>query len=138
MIEAITAAGLEPSQAATTSAASQTQASQHDMRDFAAAMERNGGAQAARAAEAPAATQAASEPSSGARALLAAFDNLNGGADAIRELSKTLSSGATDFSPGQVIQMTMQCQQFLFQTELTSNVANRTSDGIQQQFRQQS
>jgi len=34
--------------------------------------------------------------------------------------------------------MTMQCHQFLFQSQLTSNVANRTSDGVQQLFRQQS
>lgn len=138
MIEAITAAGLEPSQAATTSAAQQPQASRHDIRDFAAAMERNGGAQVAQASEASTAVQATSQPSQGTRALLAAFDNLNGGAEGIRELSKTLAANPADFSPGQVIQMTMQCHQFMFQCELTSNVANRTSDGIQQLFRQQS
>ena len=34
--------------------------------------------------------------------------------------------------------MTMKSHHFLFQCEMTSNVANRTSDGIQQLFRQQS
>lgn len=32
----------------------------------------------------------------------------------------------------------MQAHKFLFQSQLTSNVANRTSDGVQQLFRQQS
>ena len=43
-----------------------------------------------------------------------------------------------ELTPGQMMEMTMKCHQFLFQAELTSNVANRTSDGIQQLFRQQS
>ena len=43
-----------------------------------------------------------------------------------------------EVTPGQVIEMTMKSHHFLFQCEMTSNVANRTSDGIQQLFRQQS
>ena len=39
--------------------------------------------------------------------------------------------------PSEMVKMTMQAQEFLFHCELTSNVANRTSDGIQQLFRQQ-
>ena len=138
MIEAITAAGLEPAQAATTSsAASSPQASHNDIRDFAAAMERNGAVQPSGPAEVGA-VQAAQKPSEGMRNVLAAFDRLNGGADGIRALADKLAANPADASPGQIIQMTMQCHQFMFQCELTSNVANRTSDGIQQLFRQQS
>jgi hypothetical protein len=42
-----------------------------------------------------------------------------------------------DLTPGQILEMTVQCHQFMFTCELTSNVANRTSDGVQQLFRQQ-
>jgi hypothetical protein len=31
----------------------------------------------------------------------------------------------------------MQCQEFMFQAQLTSNIANRSADGVQQLFRQQ-
>ena len=138
MIEAITAAGLEPAQAATTSsAASSPQASYNDIRDFAAAMQRNGAVQANAPAGAEA-VQATQKPSEGMRNVLAAFDRLNGGADGIRALADKLAANPADASPSQIIQMTMQCHQFMFQCELTSNVANRTSDGIQQLFRQQS
>lgn len=139
MIEAINAAGLEPAQAAgTPSAANSPQASHYDVRDFAAAMERNGGAQAVQASEA-AGVQATQKPSSdGMRTMLAAFDQLNGGADNVRELAQKLAANPADASPSQIIQLTMASHQFMFQCELTSNVANRTSDGIQQLFRQQS
>ncbi len=40
--------------------------------------------------------------------------------------------------PSAMLEVTMACQQFMFKAQLTSNVANRTSDGIQQLFRQQS
>lgn len=138
MIEAITAAGLEPAQAASSaSAANSPQASQGDMRDFAAAMERNSGAQATPSTEAGA-VQATQKPSEGMRSVLAAFDRLNGGAESIRDMANKLAANPADASPSQIIQMTVQCHQFMFQCELTSNVANRTSDGIQQLFRQQS
>lgn len=139
MIEAITAAGLEPAQAASSaSAANSPQASHNDMRDFASAMERSNGAQAAQSAEAGNAVQATQKPSEGMRSVLAAFDRLNGGAESIREMANKLAANPADASPSQIIQMTVQCHQFMFQCELTSNVANRTSDGIQQLFRQQS
>ena len=128
----------QTAQAAPAAKIHQPQASSYEIRDFAAAMARNQGTAQAPQANAPASVHKPSEPGEGARALLAAFDNLNGGAESIRELSRTLSSNVTDFSPSQVVKMTMQCQQFMFQCQLTSNVANRTSDRIQQLFRQQS
>lgn len=138
MIEAINAAGLEPAQAASAgSAANSPQASHYEMRDFAAALERNGGAQATQGTQA-AGTQATQQPSEGMRTLFAAFDHLNGGAQNVRELAQKLAASPSDASPSQIIQLTMASHQFMFQCELTSNVANRTSDGIQQLFRQQS
>lgn len=137
MIEAITAAGLEPTQAATSPTVRTPQASHHEMRDFAAAMERNGGARAAQPEQGNA-VQPSQETGDGLRTMLAAFDRLNGGAEGVRELANKLAANPADASPSQIIQLTMASHQFMFQCELTSNVANRTSDGIQQLFRQQS
>jgi hypothetical protein len=36
-----------------------------------------------------------------------------------------------------MVMLTVRCQEFLFHSQLTANVANRTSDGLQQLFRQQ-
>ena len=137
MIEAIQVAGMDPAQAAGASPQMQPQASAMEVRDFAAALERSGGASTAQGPNATAQV-AESGPSQGTRAILAALDNLNGGAANINSMSQTMSANAADLTPGEMMQMTMRCHQFLFQCELTSNVANRSSDGIQQLFRQQS
>ena len=81
---------------------------------------------------------AAAQPSEGMRAVLSTFDNLNNGAERINTLSKILTSRGGEMSPSEMLQATMECHQFLFKAELTSNVANRTSDGVQQLFKQQS
>ncbi|WP_426702940.1 hypothetical protein ACPPVV_08080 [Rhodanobacter sp. Col0626] len=78
------------------------------------------------------------ELSTGFRAVLNQFDSLNGHASKIGKMAEAMRSSGRDLAPSQIIDMTMQCQQMVFQAELTSNVANRSSDGIQQLFRQQS
>lgn len=47
-------------------------------------------------------------------------------------------AGDASLKPGELMQLTMRSHEFLFHCELVSNVANRTSDGVQQLFRQQS
>jgi hypothetical protein len=140
MIEAIQVAAMDPVMASPAMATSSQQASAIDVRDFAAALQRSGGVDAAKG---PASAEAApkvekSEPSEGARMLISAIDNLNSGAENINAVSNSMSANIAEITPGQMLEMTMKCHQFLFQAELTSNVANRTSDGIQQLFRQQS
>lgn len=76
--------------------------------------------------------------SAGFRALAVFGENLNGGASEIQQLAQKLSSGGIDANPSVMMEMTMACHQFMFKAQVTSNVANRTSDGIQQLFRQQS
>ena len=106
---------------------------------FAQAMDRAGASSAASAnATQDVASTGATEPSDGVRMLMSAMDNLNGGASSIQDLAKTMTQNTGELTPGQVIEMTMKSHHFLFQCEMTSNVANRTSDGIQQLFRQQS
>lgn len=78
------------------------------------------------------------ELSTGFRAVLNQFDTLNGHASNLGKMAEAMRSSGRDLAPSQIIDMTMQCQQMVFQAELTSNVANRSSDGVQQLFRQQS
>jgi hypothetical protein len=138
MIEAIQVAAMDPAMASPASSpAMQTQAQAYDVRDFAAAMDRAGGVQPQQGPSASVDIGPA-EPSEGARALISAINNLNSGAENINALSQSMSGNIAELTPGQMMEMTMKCHQFLFQAELTSNVANRTSDGISQLFRQQS
>lgn len=136
MIEAINAAGVDQAQLTGASAANQPQASQHDIRDFSAAMQKTGGVEGAQASGA-AAVQPGVEVDGAARKLLTMFDSINSGANSVEAAASKIGSGG-EFSPSQIIELTMECHEFMFKTQLTSNVANRTSDGIQQLFRQQS
>lgn len=140
MIEAIQVAA-EAAQPAAASSAQSPQASAYDIREFASAFDR-GAAPSSGSAQAGGPAQVGqtgpTEMSQGTRAVLAALDNLNGGADKIDAASKTMSANSNDLTSSEMIQMTMRCHQFMFTSQLTSNVANRTSDGIQQLFRQQS
>jgi len=137
MIEAISVAA-EAAQPAAASPAQSPQASAYDVREFAAAFDRGAAPTSQGSGTAQAGATPSSEPSQGTRAVLAALDNLNGGADKIDAASKTMSANSADLTPGEMIQMTMRCHEFMFTSQLTSNVANRTSDGVQQLFRQQS
>lgn len=139
MIDAIQVAAMDAAANPAAAPALQPQAAAVDVREFAQALERAGGAPAVRN---DTGVQASGEATAGesatARMMVDAFDSLNGAATKIEKLSRAMSASATEMSPGQMLEMTMQCHQFLFQSQLTSNVANRTSDGVQQLFRQQS
>lgn len=66
------------------------------------------------------------------------LDKVNGEARQVSTFASTAASRGTEMTPGEIVQLTMQCHQFMFHCQLTSNIANRTSDGLQQLFRQQS
>ena len=140
MIDAIQVAAMDAAANPAAARAVQPQAAAVDVREFAQALERSGGVDAAKpGASAEAVSNAApAGESASAKMMVNAFDSLNGAAKDIESLSRAMSASATEMSPGQMLEMTMQCHQFLFQSQLTSNVANRTSDGVQQLFRQQS
>jgi hypothetical protein len=91
------------------------------------------------AARAPAATpsvpQVSAGESAGFRSVVAALGTLDGRADTIGAKALEMSGG--DLKPGEMLMMTMRAHEFLFHCEMTSNVANRSSDGVQQLFREQ-
>ena len=78
------------------------------------------------------------ELSASVKAVLNQFDSLNSQASQLGQLANGMRSSGRDLAPSQIIDMTMRCQEMVFQAEMTSNVANRSSDGVQQLFRQQS
>lgn len=70
--------------------------------------------------------------------MLDMLDTVNGEAKNVTEYARTAESSGSGLTPGEVVQLTMRCQEFMFHCQLTSNIANRSSDGVQQLFRQQS
>ncbi len=73
--------------------------------------------------------------SQGFRTVMDTLNSLNGSAESLGSKALQLQHG--QFRPADMLMMTLKAQEFLFHCELTSNVANRTSDGVQQLFREQ-
>jgi hypothetical protein len=69
-------------------------------------------------------------------ALLDPLLNLNSASTRLAE--KSGRAGIADLKPSELMMLTMRSQEFLFNCQLVANVANRSSDGVQQLFRQQS
>jgi hypothetical protein len=79
-----------------------------------------------------------SAPSEAAKTLFKPFEHINGEAASIAADAKAAEKAGGDFTPGEIMKLTVRCQEFMFHCQLTSNIANRTSDGLAQLFRQQS
>jgi hypothetical protein len=82
--------------------------------------------------------KASTASSQAAQAVFQPFEHLNVEASRLAADTVAASKSGTGLSPGEVVHLTYRCHEFLFHTQLASNAANRTSDGIQQLFRQQS
>jgi hypothetical protein len=82
--------------------------------------------------------QSASAPSETARAVFKPLEYINSEAVEISRFAQEVAASGTELTPGEMITLTVRSQEFMFHCQLTSNIANRTSDGLQQLFRQQS
>ncbi len=71
------------------------------------------------------------------KGLFGALDQVNIQARSVSEYASTAEASGGQLTPGEIVQLTMKCQEFMFQCQLTSNIANRSSDGVQQLFKQQ-
>jgi hypothetical protein len=71
------------------------------------------------------------------KGLFDALDQVNLQARSVSDYAATAEASGGQLTPGEIVQLTMKCQEFMFQCQLTSNIANRSSDGVQQLFRQQ-
>jgi hypothetical protein len=72
------------------------------------------------------------------KAMFTQLEKVNGEARGVSEYAKAAELSGKEMTPGEVVNLTMKCHEFMFHCQLTSNIANRTSDGIQQLFKQQS
>jgi hypothetical protein len=72
------------------------------------------------------------------KGLLETLDKVNVEGRSVTDYAREAELSGGELTPGEVVQLTMRCQEFMFHCQLTSNIANRSSDGIQQLFRQQS
>ena len=71
-------------------------------------------------------------------ALVQPLEHINGEAADLRVAADAAAAAGQQMTPGEMVMLTVRCQEFMFHCQLTSNIANRTSDGLQQLFRQQS
>lgn len=81
--------------------------------------------------------QAVAAPSESMQALFKPLEHINNEAASLNEVAQSAMAAGRDMTPGEMVMLTVRCQEFLFHSQLTTNVANRTSDGLQQLFRQQ-
>lgn len=71
------------------------------------------------------------------KGMFRALDGINAQARSVSDYAASAEASGGQLTPGEIVQLTMKCQEFMFQCQLTSNIANRSSDGLQQLFKQQ-
>jgi hypothetical protein len=91
-------------------------------------------------AGAPARLEARAAAQSGEtmQALFRPLEQLNVESASLSQHARTAMAAGNALTPGEMVMLTVRCHEFLFHSQLTANAANRTSDGLQQLFRQQS
>lgn len=82
--------------------------------------------------------EAVEAPSAVTEALFAPLDFINDEAKSLAEFATSAVESGNELTPSEIVTLTTRSQEFMFYAQLTSNVANRTADGLQQLFRQQS
>jgi hypothetical protein len=95
---------------------------------FQAALERAGGVEA---------TVPAAPIPPELKGMFNALDQVNVQARSVSRYAQAAEASGGQLTPGEIVQLTMKCSEFMFQAQLTSNIANRSSDGVQQLFKQQ-
>lgn len=72
------------------------------------------------------------------RGMMETIQQINLRAEDLSATAEAAAASDAEMTPGEMVMLTVRCHEFLFNCQLTSNIANRTSDGLQQLFRQQS
>lgn len=78
-----------------------------------------------------------SAPNAAMEAVFRPLEQINTEAAQLSQHAQAAMRAGTDLTPGEMVMLTVKCHEFMFHSQLTANVANRTSDGLQQLFRQQ-
>ena len=71
------------------------------------------------------------------KGMMSTLEHVNGEANQLAQMANAAKAKGASLTPGEMVMMTVRCQEFMFHCQLTSNIANRTSDGLQPLFRQQ-
>jgi hypothetical protein len=79
-----------------------------------------------------------STPNEAAKVLVTPFEHINNEAAQLSADAQVAKASGREMSPSEMVLLTARCQEFMFHCQLMSSVANKTSDGLQQLFRQQS
>jgi hypothetical protein len=80
----------------------------------------------------------AEEPSTTEIAVIKPLDYINNEAEGIIDYAESAVKSGNELTPSEIVMLTTRSYEFMFHCQLTSNIANRTSEGLQQLFRQQS
>jgi hypothetical protein len=72
------------------------------------------------------------------KALFSPFEHINTEAAKITAEANKVQAAGGEMTPGEVVMFTAKSAEFMFHCQLMSSVANKTSEGLQQLFRQQS
>jgi hypothetical protein len=76
-------------------------------------------------------------PGQAMQALFKPLEHINVEASNLSAQASAAVNEGRSLTPGEMVMLTVKCHEFMFHCQLTANVANRTSDGLQQLFRQQ-
>ena len=76
-------------------------------------------------------------PGAAMNAIFRPLEQINGQAAQLSAQAHAALDAGRAMTPGEMVMLTVKCHEFMFHCQLTANVANRTSDGLQQLFRQQ-
>ncbi len=79
-----------------------------------------------------------SAPSAVLEALMSPFSHIDVQASQLADYAEQAAQSGSTLNPGDVVMLTARSQEFMFHSQLLANIANRTTDGLQQLFRQQS
>lgn len=112
----------------------------NDVAAFEKALDRAGGAATRGYAVAPVTitpVHRAHAPGQAMQALFKPLEQINGQAANLSAQAQAAVDSGRALTPGEMVMLTVKCHEFMFHCQLTANVANRTSDGLQQLFRQQ-
>lgn len=111
-----------------------------DVAGFEQALERARGSAAQGMPAAPVTVTAAAhaeKASPGMQALFRPLEQINGQAAQLSAQAQAAFDEGRALTPSEMVMLTVKCHEFMFHCQLTANAANRTSDGLQQLFRQQ-
>jgi hypothetical protein len=81
--------------------------------------------------------QAVAAPNESMQALFKPLEHIDGEATSLHKAADAAQAAGTDLTPSEMVTLSVRCQEFMFHSQLTATVANQTSDGLQQLFKQQ-